>query len=131
MVEGKPVILCVDDEEVPLTLRRLVLEKAGYDVVTASTVPHALEIVASRSIDLVLSDHLMPGATGTELARRIKSMFPELPVVLISGVNEVPADADCVDLFLSKVVGPVTMCENIAMILEGSRARTRQKGASS
>ena len=131
MVDFKPVILCVDDEEVPLTLRKLVLEKAGYDVVTASSAPKALEIVFSRHIDLVLSDHLMPGSTGTELTRQIKSKLPELPVILLSGVNEVPADAGCADLFLSKVVGPVIMCENVAMILEGAQVRNREKRRSS
>ena len=125
MVEAKPVILCVDDEEIPLMLRKLVLEKAGYDVVTASSVSRALEIVSSRHVDLVLSDHLMPGATGTELARQIKSNLPELPVVLLSGVNEVPSDAGSADLFLSKVVGPVVMCENVAAILERVRGRKR------
>jgi CheY-like chemotaxis protein len=125
MVEAKPVLLCVDDEEIPLMLRKLVLEKAGYDVVTASSAPKALEIVSSRHIDLVLSDHLMPGSTGAELARQIKSRLPELPVVLLSGVNEVPSDAGYADLFLSKAVGPVSLCENIAKVLDGTRARNR------
>jgi CheY-like chemotaxis protein len=122
MVEAKSVVLCVDDEEIPLLLRKLVLEKAGYDVVTASSVPKALEIVSTRHVDLVLSDHLMPGSTGTELAKQIKSNLPELPVVLLSGVNEVPPDAGYADLFLSKAVGPVSLCENIAKILNETRA---------
>jgi len=131
MVDFRPVILCVDDEEVPLTLRKVVLEKAGYAVVTASSAPKALEIVFSRNIDLVLSDHLMPGATGTELTRQIKAKLPELPVILLSGVNEVPADAGCADLFLSKLVGPVIMCDNVAMILQGAQVRNREKRQSS
>jgi FixJ family two-component response regulator len=73
----------------------------------------------------------MPGATGTELTRQIKSKLPELPVILLSGVNEVPADAGCADLFLSKVVGPVIMCENVAMILQGAQVRNREKRQSS
>ena len=68
-------------------------------------------------MDFVLSDHLMPGSTGTELARQIKAMRPTLPVILLSGVNEVPADAGAVDLFLSKVEGPSTLCESIAQVL--------------
>jgi len=131
MVNVKPVILCVDDEEIPLTLRKLVLEKAGYDVVTASSVTKALEVMFLRHIDLVLSDHLMPGSTGTELVRQIKSRLPELPVILLSGVNEIPADAGCADLFLSKVVGPATMCEKVAMILEGAEVRNWGKDGSS
>jgi CheY-like chemotaxis protein len=117
------MILCVDDEEVPLTLRRMVLEKAGYDVVTARSAREAMGIISSRHIDLVLSDYLMPGLTGTDLSRQVKAHNPELPVILFSGVNEVPADADCADLFLSKVVGPIDLCEKIAVVLSEVQSR--------
>jgi CheY-like chemotaxis protein len=59
----------------------------------------------------------MPGLTGTELARQIKAQMPELPVILISAVNEIPADAAYADLFMSKLDGPIAMCENIAAML--------------
>jgi CheY-like chemotaxis protein len=118
MPSDKAVILCVDDEEVPLKLRRMVLEKAGYYVITASSAAQALDIADSRHVDLVLSDQLMPpGFEGTELARRIKSFLPGVPFILLSGVNEVPADADCADLFLSKLVGPRVLCETVEQML--------------
>ena len=88
MLQRKTVILCVDDEENPLMLRKAVLENAGYAVITASSAGQALVVVSSRRIDLVLTDYLMPGASGTELARRIKAGWPSLPVILYSGVNE-------------------------------------------
>lgn len=125
MPEDKAVILCVDDEETPLTLRRLVLETAGYKVVTAGSATEAWDIVTSRHIDLVLSDHLMPGLTGAELARDIKSRLPELPVILHSGVNEVPSGANCADLFLSKVVGPAILCEKVSAVLAEARKKKR------
>jgi CheY-like chemotaxis protein len=125
MFENKAVILCVDDEEIPLKLRRLVLEKAGYKVITAGSATEAWDIVTSRHIDLVLSDQLMPGSTGTELARNIKTKLPGLPVILHSGVNEVPSDADCADLFLSKVVGPVILCEKVSGVLAEAKTRKR------
>jgi CheY-like chemotaxis protein len=125
MDEDKAVILCVDDEEIPLRLRRLVLEKAGYDVVTAGSAKEAREIVASRHVDLVLSDYLMPTCTGVELAREIKALLPGLPVILHSGVNEIPSDAGCADLFLSKVVGPTILCERVDAVLADARARNR------
>jgi CheY-like chemotaxis protein len=94
-----------------------VLQKAGYEVITATSAAQALEIVTSSVIDLVLSDHLMPDVTGTELARRVKASTPGVPVILLSGVNDVPADADCADLFLSKLVGPVSLYESISRVL--------------
>ena len=116
----RAVILCVDDEERALILRKLVLQKAGYDVVTALSAKQALDVLASRPVDLVLSDHLMPGITGAELARDIKGQHPRIPVVLLSGVNEVPVDAGSADVFLSKLEGPDSLCSAIAALLSGT-----------
>jgi CheY-like chemotaxis protein len=122
LLDSKAVILCVDDEPNSLVLRKLVLQKAGYDVITANSAAQALEVLDSRQVNLVLSDQLMPGQTGTELARQIKSRWPSLPVILISGVNEIPPDAAIADLFMSKVEGPVMMCQNISDVLTKSRS---------
>jgi CheY-like chemotaxis protein len=113
----KELILCVDDEENQLAVRKLVLESKGYAVLTAASGRDALAVLAQHPVDLVLSDHLMPGLTGAELARQIKAQKPELPVILISAVNEIPADAANADLFMSKLDGPIAMCENIATML--------------
>jgi DNA-binding NtrC family response regulator len=115
--QGNQVILCVDDEPNSLILRKLVLERAGYKVLTAASANQAMEVVSSTPVDLVLSDQLMPGVTGTELARKVKAVHPQLPVVLISGVNEIPPDASSADLFMSKIEGPVAMCEKISAVL--------------
>ena len=122
MSDSKRVILCVDDEPNSLVLRKLVLQKAGYEVVTASSALLALDVLASRQVDLVLSDQLMPGLTGTELARQVKTRWPSLPVIIISGVNEIPPDAAIADLFMSKVEGPVMMCQNISDVLTKYRS---------
>lgn len=119
MGDRKHIILCVDDEDNPLVLRKLVLEKAGYQVLMARSATEALQLLASRSVDLVLSDHLMPGITGGELGEEIKSRFPETPFILISGVNEIPVQAQSADAFLSKVEGPDKLCQQVAAILRG------------
>jgi CheY-like chemotaxis protein len=118
----KELILCVDDEENQLAVRKLVLESRGYAVLTAASGRDALALLAQHPVDLVLSDHLMPGLTGAELARQIKAQKPELPVILISAVNEIPADAANADLFMSKLDGPIAMCENISTMLARSRS---------
>jgi CheY-like chemotaxis protein len=114
-------ILCVDDEETPLVLRKLLLQKAGYEVITAGTAEEALRIASSSEVDLVLSDYLMPGTTGTELAQEFKRRNPKLPFVLISGVNDIPSDAAIADRFLSKVEGPEKLCQELAIVLGQSR----------
>lgn len=125
----KKVILCVDDEENSLLLRKLVLEKSGYAVLTAGSARQALEILGLQPVDLVLSDQLMPGENGTELARRIKATRPGLPVVLISGVNEVPSDASFADLFISKVEGPENLFQRISEVL-AAQASTAEEPSS-
>jgi CheY-like chemotaxis protein len=117
VADRKSVILCVDDEKNPLTLRKLVLERVGYQVLTASSAEEAMSLLGVNHVDLVVSDYLMPGVVGTELAKQIKKIHPQIPFVLLSGVNDIPDDASCADLFISKVEGPVKMCMKIAAIL--------------
>lgn len=118
------VILCVDDERVSLKVRSRVLEKAGHEVIQADSAAEALEILRSRSVDLVLTDLLMPVMTGAELAREVKKLRPNLPVVLFSGVNEMPPEDSQADLFMSKLEGPVFMCEKVAEILQRAQSST-------
>ncbi len=119
MAKLNRVILCVDDEENPLVLRKLVLQKAGYEVITARSAKEALQVISSRTVDLVLSDHLMPEITGAELARQLKARDPKMLVMLISGMNEIPAEAGSADVFLSKVEGQDHLCREVAAALSG------------
>jgi CheY-like chemotaxis protein len=118
MAASKMTILCVDDEENPRTLRKLVLEKQGYQVITAASGLEALEVLNRRSVDLVLSDQMMPGMTGSQLTKSVKATWPATPVVLISGVNEIPTDAGCADRFVSKIGGPQLLFNTVAEVLE-------------
>jgi CheY-like chemotaxis protein len=111
------MILVVDDEEIPRMLRTLILQKQGYQVVAAASGKEALELLDTGGVHLVLSDQMMPGMTGTELTKAIKSMHPALPVILISGVNEIPADASYADRFVSKVGGPDLLFQSVAEVL--------------
>jgi DNA-binding NtrC family response regulator len=119
-------ILCVDDESLPLLLRKLVLEKQGYHVITASSATDAMQALKDHSVDLVLTDQLMPGGTGTELAQSIKREWPRIPVILMSGVNEIPPDISYADVFISKTEGPVAMCEKISAVLEAQGEPLKQ-----
>lgn len=123
-MQHKTIILCVDDEENALILRRLVLEKSGFEVLTANSAREAQEVLATRSVDLILSDQLMPGVTGTELARTVKSMYPEIPFVLVSGVNEIPEGIELTDMFISKLEGPVILIQKITELMTRRRRMT-------
>jgi CheY-like chemotaxis protein len=121
MATSDITILCVDDEETPRTLRKLILQKQGYQVITAASGAEALELLGRASINLVLSDQMMPGMSGTELTKSVKAMQPTMPVILISGVNEIPADASHADRFVSKIGGPHLLFDTVAEVLEAYR----------
>jgi CheY-like chemotaxis protein len=110
-------ILCVDDELTPLTVRKCVLQKAGFHVITAGSAKDALEILRTTSVHLVVSDHLMPQMTGVQLVAEVKRMHPTIPFMLLSGVNDLPDGAELADEFLSKLEGPEAMISRVQFLL--------------
>lgn len=77
-------VLLVDDEGSLLLTLAANLELEGFDVVGAESGERALQLVASQSFDLVLSDIRMPGMSGVELFQKIRVLRPEMPVVLMT-----------------------------------------------
>src|SRR5512141_2999983 len=84
-MKPKRTILCVDDNEQSLSIRKVMLETRGYRVVTCASGEEALKAFDNGAIDLVLTDLIMPGLDGTELIARIKSLSPHTPAILFSG----------------------------------------------
>lgn len=79
-------VLIVDDEEAVLHFVDRVLRKAGYDTTLAPGAPEALEFLASGpSVDLLLTDLMMPGMRGDELARLLSRTTPEIKVLYMTG----------------------------------------------
>jgi signal transduction histidine kinase len=109
-------ILCVDDEAVALSVRKSLLERAGYHVLSALTADQALQIFRTNHIDVVVSDHLLPGATGTEMACTMKLARPEVPILLLTGVVDPPAGTEHVDKFINKAEGPDKLLQAIAEV---------------
>jgi DNA-binding NtrC family response regulator len=116
-----PTILCVDDESGALLIRKSLLEKAGYLVLTAVTARDALEIFSKSKVDLVVSDHLLPGTTGTEMALEMKSAKPAVPILLLSGVLDPPTGREHSDKFVGKAEGPEKLLQAIADLLRYRR----------
>jgi PAS domain S-box-containing protein len=82
----KPVILCVDDENVNLKLLEKLLVRQGYTAISATSGKEALLKIKSQKIDLVLLDIIMPGMDGFEVCRQIKEDLKvrDIPVILIT-----------------------------------------------
>jgi PAS domain S-box-containing protein len=82
-------VLLVDDDELVRQSTSEMLAELGYAVLEAASAEEAGEMLANRkAIDLVITDHLMPGLSGTDLARWIRASWPDLSVLVISGYAE-------------------------------------------
>jgi PAS domain S-box-containing protein len=88
------VVLAVDDDILVLTNTVAMLEDLGHTVIGAKSANAALEILRrDNSIDLVITDQVMPQMTGLQLAQAIKQEWPELPVILATGFAELPPNS--------------------------------------
>src|SRR5580692_7052754 len=81
----KKTILCVDDNEQILSVRKFLLETRGYRVIAVRSAEEALVHFRLGGIDLVLGDLVMPQMDGNEMVRCMKDICPEVPMILISG----------------------------------------------
>ncbi|SRR5258706_1935480 len=119
-------ILCVDDEQLALTVRKMVLEHEGYRVLAATDMDQAMMLCLSNPVDLVLTDYYLQGATtGTDLAKRIKKKKPRLKVAILSGSAEIPENMQNVDAFLSKTLSPPEMLAEVARLLDEGKGASR------
>jgi PAS domain S-box-containing protein len=116
------LILAVDDENSGLYFRRLMLEHAGYKVLSATGVDEALGLFANSPIDLVVTDHLLGRHVGTEMARQMKALKPSVPIILLSGTTSVPEPLEHADAFLNKNEGPDQLLQKIKQLLSDRSA---------
>jgi len=115
-------ILLVDDEETVRRFGSRVLEKHGFDVVAAGSAAEALAHADIRLIDLLLTDVMMPGMNGRELAETLLAQHPSLRVLFMSGYAEnvlatsvglVPGAA-----FLAKPFKPKALVAKVREVLD-------------
>ena len=82
------IVLVVDDEARILAAIRRTLRSEGYEILTAETTTEAFALLAEHPVDLVLSDHKMPGMTGIEFLSRVAELHPRATRMLITGWTE-------------------------------------------
>jgi nitrogen-specific signal transduction histidine kinase/CheY-like chemotaxis protein len=86
---GRGSVLLVDDEDLVRASTADMLADLGYTVREAGSAEEALRLIVSgETFDLVVTDHLMPGMTGTQLAREVAARKPDLPLLVVSGYAE-------------------------------------------
>ena len=116
----RPRILCVDDRVSSLEVRRALLTTVG-DVLIASDPPSALAITHKVEVNLVILDYNFPGQmSGEELAHELRAANPELPLIMLSGVPNLPESATAsVDVSMMKGAGrPSDLLQAVASLLQ-------------
>jgi two-component system response regulator CpxR len=122
----KKVILCVDDSEQSLSIRKFMLETRGYRVLAAKNGRDAIELFQQGGVDLVLTDLLMPEMDGAEVIRVLKELSPDTPMILISGKVKLYEKGTRADLFLPKGTYPAAeLLERIRVMLIKKRGPKR------
>jgi CheY-like chemotaxis protein len=122
----KKTILCVDDNEQALSIRKVMLETRGYRVLACTNGHSALELFYQGGVDLVLSDLLMPGLDGANLISKVKEMSPETPAILFSGKIKMYDKDLRADIFLPKgMYAPIELLERIRILLIKKRGPKR------
>ena len=106
MRETPAAILCIDDEEPALVLRRVLLENAGYRVFTALTGKQGIEVFRYQPIDVVILDYWMADMDGLDVAEQLKTLSPKTPIIMLSGYTSILDESlGKVDLWLRKGEG--------------------------
>lgn len=125
-MKPKRTILCVDDNEQSLSIRKILLETRGYRVIACTQGEDALQRFKEGGVDLVLTDLVMPGLDGTKLIEQVKAISPQTPAILLSGKVRIYDRDTQADVFLPKgMYAPAELLERIRLLLIRKRGPKR------
>lgn len=115
---ANPLILCVDDEALGLQIRKAVLERAGYRVLTALDGSTGLNLFVDQPVAGVILDYFMPGMDGGQVAAAMRRERPDVPILLLSAyINLPPEVVQMVDFTVLKGEGPVELLARVRQML--------------
>jgi DNA-binding response OmpR family regulator len=130
-VTASPLILCIDDEALGLKIRKAVLEKEGYRVLTATDGSSGLALFKEEPVDGVILDYYMPGLDGGQVAVAMRMQRPEVPILLLSAYLNLPAEVvKLVDFTVLKGEGPAELLIKVRRMLSERRRETGNEGFS-
>ncbi len=116
-----PSVLVVDDDDLVRVSTCAMLQDSGYAVIETDNAFRALEILASSTpVDLLMTDHAMPGMTGLQLAVAATGLRTTLPIILATGFAEIPREAPEILRRLAKPYRIADLIEAIAAALDGT-----------
>jgi len=86
-------VLCIDDDATGLSTRKMLLESAGYHVIEARSGAEGIELFRSHRVGAVILDYWMTEMKGTAVAFELKRIDPSVPIIVLSGVSDLPGEA--------------------------------------
>ena len=125
----KPTILCIDDLASNLRVRTALLEQFGCNTIAVADHQSALRTVADEQVDLLVIDyHLANNETGEDIARDVRVMRPEVPLIMLTGDSRLPESAiQSVDAVLIKgTSNPTALLDLIQKLLPDAALRPRR-----
>lgn len=124
----KKIILCVDDNELELSVLKFMLSTNGYRVLSATTGKEAVELFSENQVDLVLADFAMPQMNGSQLVERLKQIASHVPMVLLGDPQKMESEHHRADAMLAKKnCSPLELLERIKVM--SARKRGPRKGS--
>ena len=124
MTESRPKVLSIDDNLSLNSMRQMVLSVSGFDCDLASTAEQALAMVLTCYYDVILLDYYLPGTTGTQVANTIKTLRPEVPIIVVTG-EELFERCDAVHSYLIKGEGPEVLLQRLRAVVTSKRMNAR------
>lgn len=118
-------VLLVDDTPVQLQVRETILRNAGFGVAIATSAESALALLrtASQHVGLVITDHVMPGTSGSEFVRRLRASDTEMPVIVLSGMPDAEQEYQGLNVaFRLKPLPPEELIELVRTWIRGQTA---------
>jgi len=125
-MKPKRTILCVDDDERALSIRKVMLETRGYRVITSSDPETAIALITAGGIDLVITDLMMPKLSGAKLVDQLKAISPSTPALLFSGSVNACMEEHLADAWLPKgEFAPMELLDKVRLLLIRKRGPKR------
>lgn len=123
---SRPVILCIDDEDLGLEIRKMVLEREGFTVVTAKDGASGVALFAREHFDAVIVDYAMPGMNGGQVAAKLRDYNPVVPILMLSAYVALPDQVmRVVSATATKGDGAFTLVEKLHQLLDPGTAEAR------